>query len=369
MLSIGFGHAQNPVRKIIYTCEQNEEFFWSEFCSNFKIQGTRFACMTINNKTNEMSFVWNGEKLTTASQIWIWYIDLNSKKGNIYDYFKKLTGDDIELYFVGNGKTYGPYESLYYANKDFAYGDRVSYYLPVSMWGSPNLKARYHNNFFWFKRMGKWYRHDIDEAIYPVGLYNDRWFTESNPIYTSRNGKHIAKFTEEYRLLNFDGTDYILDVDLDIKMDEHQPEIYVTDSGICMGFYLAEKYFIIKDGKLQYFKGGYDDVFFNPETEELENTRKKFESTKTNFIKQQFQVYDKKVSENAGNYMNLPVMSFSDNSNKHYFNADWNYDYIMIDDKKIKSEVPIEAFYDESNNAFGWVTIEGRSLVLDSYTL
>ena len=363
--------SQTPIRKVLYTCKPNEEFFMSEFCSNMKIDGTKFACVLKNNKTNKMSLVWNSEIVDHAWQIYAWYIDLNSKDGNVYECLDSISIDKYEYYIVTDGKKHGPYENLYFADWGL-YGIMLSDSNPVTRWGHPNLKIKYANNSFYFQRMGKWYRHDVDGSIYPVDL-KDNEFVEYDPTFKSKNGLHIARFSNDYRLLSFDGTSFILDVDLDKgKNIGDNMNCFVSNSGVCVVSNYQIGDFMVKNGKIEYFDYFKDHKYFEPATESIVQRyaieRKARPTVKEEhtivFSEGQFKVYNKDLPEQW-----LPRMQIYDSSQKHLFIADFNYDYIMIDEKKIKSVVPIKAFYDETNNAFGWVTIEGKSLVLYSYKL
>lgn len=354
-------YAQNPIRNILYTCAPDEDFFRSEFCSNIKIDSTKFACLLKNNKTNEMSFVWNGEKLDNADVIWVWYVDLNSKKGNVYECWKEISENEYEGFIVTGGNRFGPYENLYFADKGL-YGIMLSDSKPVTRWGNPNLKIRYASNLFYYKKRKDkwWYRHDVDGSIYPIWIEDDRFFIESNPTFKSKNGQHVAKFSDNYRLLSFDGMNFILDVDLDKDMSaSNKMNCFVTNSGICIVSDDRIGDFIIKNGEIEYFDYSKDHKYFDPVTESIMQGEIFTKS------KGQFKVYDTEWFSDS----ELPIMEIYDSARKHLFYANYNNDYIMIDDKKIKSEVPVEAFYDDTNNAFGWVTIEGKSLVLYSYKL
>ena len=340
-------YAQNPVKKALYTCAPNEEFYQYEFTSNMKVQGTKYACMVKNTNNNKLSLVINGVRIITADDVWVYWIDLNSPFKSIYYY-----RDGEDRYLSINGTKYGPYEQIAY-NLDSA----------KNTWdGRPNYKLMYNKDLFWFKRMGKWYRHDKDGAVYECLDGRE----EIDPVYKDVNGQNKLEFTENFRLIKFNGTSFILPIDLDVENKKIDlDEICITPEGTCIATmsFLRNNWiylrFIIRNNELVFLS---ENEYYDPETGNVNTIPKNKDNTP------QFESVQRYVADRGG-WINAFSKSFQDKYNKHLFTSSFEYDYVMIDDKKIKSEVPIEAFYDESDNSFDWVTIAGKSLVLYNYKL
>lgn len=343
--------AQTPTRTVLYTCGANEEFFCYEYYSNMKVLGNKFACVTKNKDTSKRTLVVNGVPVVSALQLDVFWVDPVSKNKCIYMY----SNSEQEVYLFIDGRTYGPYEDINY--DQYA----CKYY-----WnGAPNYDIKYNRNRFYFKRMGKVFRHDNDGSIHEC-IGTSVWGAkEDNPVYRSASGKHRAEFSNNYRMLNVDGVTYVMPIDVDAET-VYLREMVVTEEGDCIiefafnaGSEWSYPYFVVANNSIQYIKDG---EYFDPSSRKV----KKYNQSATSKRPRQMESY---MRWKDGSWVNAVDISLQDKSNRHFFTANWNYDYVMIDDKKIKTSTPINAFYDSSNNAFGWVTIEGRQLVLYSYKL
>lgn len=63
------------------------------------------------------------------------------------------------------------------------------------------------------------------------------------------------------------------------------------------------------------------------------------------------------------------VYEIIDPSERHYFISNINYPYVMIDNQKFGKECAIYAWYDKTENAFCWITLEGNQLVSYCYKI
>lgn len=346
-------YGQTPIRTVLYTCGPNDDFYCYEFYSNMKTSGNKFACVTKNRNTSKLTFVLNGESVVTAKDLEIYWIDLNSKNKCIYMYSDNAN----EEYLVIDGHKYGPYEDTGYSQH------ACKFYWD----GTPNLELLLNKESFTFKRMGKFYRHDNDGSIYECqgqSVWNAK---EENPIYTSPNAQHRAQFTMDYRLLTIDGDSYVMPIDLDADPKTiGLRNFYITDDGTCIvrfeynnGSKWVYPYLVIKDRNVEPInEGEYFDLATN-------SVRTKGSDMPT---RQPTQL-ESMMKWKDGSWINGIDISLRDKTNRHFFTANWNYDYVMIDDKKFGKSAPINAFYDPATDAFGWVAIEGRNLVLYAYKL
>lgn len=347
------GMGQSPLRKVIYTFDINEELYAHEYLSNMKIAGNKFACVVRNKVNSKLSFILNGATLVTAKKLEIHWVDPYSRNNCIYSY----ADNNSQEYIVIDGNKYGPFEEIAYIQ-----------HANMNNWdGTPNLDLRYNKNTFKFKRMGKVYRHDNDGSIYECDGDNPWGATErSNPTYHSRDGLHKAQFSMNYHLLTVDGIPYVLPVDVDAR-NINVGEIAVTDYGTVVasmnyhdGTEWVYKSFVIGNNSLELIKS---NEYFEPETGTI--VRKSDNQTPS---RPQLSGFDEWRDEN-GNWIYKINYSLQDKTNRHFFTANWAYKYVMIDDKKFGHTTPFYAFYDDTNDAFGWVSVEGRQLVLYTYRL
>lgn len=345
--------AQNPSKTVLYTCGTNEEFFCYEYYSNMKVVGNKFACITKNKLTSKLSLILNSVTVVSAKQLDVFWIDLTSKSKCIYAY----SNADNEDYLYIEGQTYGPYEQIKY------WKQACNYYWD----GTPNLDLMYNKNSFVFKRMGKIFRHDNDGSIYECKGESVWNASEDTPTYHSKSGLHKAQFSMNYRLLNLDGSSYVMPIDVDTdEKSINLRDFVITDDGTCIvefGFNNGDgwsyPYFIVSNNSIEYINDGeyYDPV------------SKTIKAKGTNLPARQPRQMESIMRWKDGSWINGIDISLQDKSNRHFFTANWNYNYVMVDDKKIGNSTPINAFYDAANNAFGWVTIEGKQLVLYTYKL
>ena len=341
----------NPTRTVLYTCGINDVFYCYEYYSNMKVVGNKFACITKNEKTGKLSFILNGTPIITAKNLWVYWIDLTSKSKCIYFY----SDADNENYLVIEEEKYGPYDYL-----EYNLGYACNYYRD----GTPNLQLLYGKYSFEFERMGKCFVHDNDGSIYE---YTDA--ERSNFHVKTKDGLHCARFSENYRLLTIDSTNYVMPIDVDAEAIELE-EFYITDNGDCI-IYLR---FRIRDGLWKYtnlyinrdkktVENIQDDEYFDPIARAIKTKTSKLPSGQPRQLETIARWHEDNWIENG-----IDIF-LQDKTNRHFFIANWNYDYVMVDDKKIGKHTPINAFYDSVNNSFGWVTIEGKQLVLYSYKL
>jgi len=319
-----------------------------------KVVGNKFACITKNKVNSKLSLILNGNTVISAKQLDVFWVDLTSKNKCIYSY---SNGDNEDYLFI-EGHNFGPYEQIAY------YQNACNYYWD----GTPNLNLMFNKYSFKFQRMGKVYRHDNDGSIYEChGNFPWGAASEDNPIYHSQSGSHKAEFSMNYRLLTVDGTPYVMPIDVDADEETiNLRDFIITDDGTCIvefGFNNGSKwvypYFVVSNNSIEYIKDGeyYDPV------------SKSIKAKGPNLPARQPIQMESILRWKDGSLINGIDISLQDKSNRHFFTANWNYDYVMIDEKKLGKSTPINAFYDSVNDAFGWVVIEGRQLVLYSYEL
>lgn len=352
--------AQSATRTVLYTLGPNETLSWNEYVSNMRINNNKFAFMIENNAANTYSLVVNGEKLVTAPQIWAYWVNPDSKDKCIYGY----SNANKDEYLVIDGHKYGPYEEAVYNMRASEYN-----------WdGTPNLNYQHNRNSFIFKRMGNYYRHDNDGTIIPRSgddYYSTGLQNEEEPTFSSYTGRYKAFFSKKFRLVEFDGNSYVLPIPMDVQDDKvYIRRCIVTENGECIisiYYYLEskggfDKDFAIHDNKMEAIgeKEYYDLDAHAVLSTEIHKDRSRPMDQFCSAMR-----WDDEKNE-YGNGLDIVLQ---DKTKRHTFTAKWDYDYVMVDDRKMGKSAPFNAFYDEVNNAFGWVSLEGKQLVLYSYRL
>lgn len=305
-------------RTVLYTMEPNEQFYYNEYSSNMKIAGNKFAAVTFNPQTKKMTLVINGKKIKTAGDVWASIINLDTNE-LMYSYNQ---GDE---YFVNvNGTVEGPYE-----------------WVSMDSYGSPYR--------YTFSRMGRVYRHDDNGAVYEASDMN---------TWSSHNGRHKLVFSNDYQRISLDGRTLTLPIKLD-PSDPGIETVLITDDGVALLWLYDDDNSvgcIIDSDSL-------DMVDYEEFAHRFSNLIKRYNLSlfKNGFDRETFE----------GNEFTGEDLTFSiPNQDKtHWFTSAWNYDYVMVDNKKIPCAPPVCAFYDKNANCFAWATQEGRNIVLYTYQL
>lgn len=315
-------------RTVLYSLGPNEEINNNEFFSNAKVSGNKFMLITYNPVTKKSTLVVNGTKLETADDIFVFYADLD-KPGDIA---YRVENND-KYYYNYKGEKNGPYDELSYA------------FYPMY-------------NLYKFKRMGNWFRHDSDGSIYRMESEDQ----ETDPVYKSMNGRHSVSFQNNLSSFTLDGVKYNNFAPLRFQNSEIFDVVLDNDgSGFLRIFYEVDGEgevvnAIIRNGK----------CIFAEEEDFWEYCNRYANSDPAPFGKDAEDCEDYKANDEWKIGLDIALQ---DKSKKHLFVSNWRYNYVMIDDKIINCEPPIRAFYDEANNSFGWICLEGRDLVLYSYSL
>lgn len=330
-----------PIKKVLLTLKPNEEILWGEYMSNVKLSGYKFICILNNKVSNKQTLVWNGERKVIADWINISYVDVNDYSKCIFIYKK---GGMQYLQF--EKETFGPYESVWIND---------CYPMMASSFRCSN--PIYINRCeFYFEQMGEKYIHDNDGTIYKK--------TDGKYDFVSPDRNHHAKLTKDKRVIVIDGTKYVLPIPVDGEVGEDLPDVCLFNDGSC--------YFTQWCREGNWTKLCY---YITPSELFVIDTKNDYLDLDTHTIKPKSMLpeycapfgkipmgYDKV----KGNYLRYEF-SLQDKSKKHFFNAKWDYNYVLVDGIKYGRHCPIDAFYDEDSNSFGWTVIENNQIML--YTL
>lgn len=339
----GRSTGSNPSRTVLYTLPQGEEFYMCEYYSNMKVSGNKFACMTYNPSTKKYSLVVNGQRIAGGEWVDAWWLDVENPSKCVYTVI-----NNKEYTLTIDGQKFGPFEGLDY----WKHGAKYLYD------GTPNYSLEHDRFRFIFTRMGRRFMHDADGTTYMI---------PENTLpttYTSHNGRYKAVFSDGYKNVDFDGKSYYLPL---TGTGVAGLNVTVTDDGAAI-IEIADnnwywKYYAIAKGNLRGYDG--DKEYFDLSSNAV---RSKSTSGHQNEPRQ-MEGNNLRWNDQTSKLDNGFIISLNDSSGRHMFMSDWKYDYVMIDDKRFGDCAPINAFYDASANAFGWVTVEGRQLVLNTYRL
>lgn len=329
--------ADEPERKVFFQLRENEEINYSEITVDFNLSQQNFACILIDTLTQEQIFVWNGERKIKASYVYCDYVDLMDYDKCIFRY---RTNEGIFLKM--EAETYGPYEDVFYIS-DF-YDAYYTRYNPSFF-----LKGN-----FYFKQMNQWFRHGMDDRISVC----DSGTWESDSIFNAPNGKYEGKISVDKQKVYIGNVEYIIPYQADSFLYASSPELYVFENGTGLFVqrcstpsnpYGEDFLFLLKDKKAYRLKSNEG---FNFEKQAIVPIEKNdFDYTLNPF------------------YMYSSEKVVFDKSRKHLLMNNWEYPYVMIDNRKYGTESALEVWYDEGENAFKWIAWEGRDLALYTYKL
>ena len=98
-----------PTKKVLVSLKPNERLRLGEYTSNFYADSYNFMCLLYDSETGKKTIIYNGIRKITANDIYIYYIDLDDFNKSIYEY----TTDNGKYISIEN-EIYGPYEEIKY---------------------------------------------------------------------------------------------------------------------------------------------------------------------------------------------------------------------------------------------------------------
>lgn len=343
-----------PTKKVLVSLKPNERLRLGEYTSNFYADSYNFMCLLYDSETGKKTIIYNGIRKITANDIYIYYIDLDDFNKSIYEY----TTDNGKYISIEN-EIYGPYEEIEY-DADCC---------QKTIYGYTNT-TYFNRHEFSFTQMGEEFIHDNDGTIYKKGSFKSH--------YMSPNKMHECVVDISRRMVTIDNINYVLPIPVDVELGDHNPEICLFDDGTCyykhsfkndyeytgvttLGFYITPSEVKAIDTDVE---------FFDLDTHEI-----KAHSNIDNYNEfadpHKFRYYlpEEVYSSEKGYWIFGYEFSLQDESKKHSFFAKWDYDYILIDGKKYNYHCPVDAFYDNKSNSFKWVSFENNQIVMYNYSL
>jgi hypothetical protein len=403
---------QTPKREVVFTLNANEVIYENEYTLFQTLNQNRFACMTWNTITNEYTFVFNGEKIKIApedgnyySYTWhLYYVNPDETKGYVFTY-----EENGEWYVNCRGvvdggfdeirceHTYSYENDLCISEKDYDY----LYKLADRWYASKNGKNKKINFIETIYKGGRRYisvngstvsgpyeygdiqGYALTESGKYAYFYGDHgrsyinvngrtvdepyhwWHSSRSNLTLTESGKYAYFYGDNgERYLNVNGSIvggpyeyYIIIENLTLTESgkyaysyEDNDKCYVNVNGTTIGgpYTYVSGIILAEDGKYSY--RFYKD-------------RKCY--TNTNGV----------VTEERDNQF-LSSQDYRDHAldlttkdGEHSFYSSYEYEFVVIDGRPHGKSPAIEAWYDESKNAFIWNAVEGLELVVYEYTL
>lgn len=301
---------------VLYTFEPGEELYYNEYSSNMKSVNNKFVTVT-KNANNQKNIIINGKKEITADDVDVSYINF-SNNNKIYFYKK-----DGSWYANINGQKEGPFD-------DFFVPDN-----------------RMPKRFVCVINDSR-YMHDSDGKRYPIP--EGEWDME-NPVYTSFSGNHSITLRPDLNIIIFDNQEFMLPIPKQAQ-DTDFLDVYVSDRGYAT---FGVRYKINGDEE-------YDDYKLTKE-----GKFKKLDEDDT------IALWNEEATAHGLGYPDFNVawgdinIELTDPNEMHEFTSNWDDDFVVVDNKEFNCTPPFQAFYDDKEDAFAWVSLEGNKLILYSY--
>ncbi|GHT37907.1 hypothetical protein FACS189435_3940 [Bacteroidia bacterium] len=122
-----------PARTVLFKLGDNEEIYVGEYFLEQLQNQNRFACVVLDTITDNLSFIFNGKRITSGpgtGNYWgnsggwvgrgceVYYIDLSEDNGYIVHYREKVAGSDEKYihYINYKGVVSGPFDAFEYKN-------------------------------------------------------------------------------------------------------------------------------------------------------------------------------------------------------------------------------------------------------------
>jgi hypothetical protein len=352
MLAGGAGAqtAENPKRTVLFTLGANEVIHYSEYLMCLSPNGYKFAAIIENKQTHEFTFVFNGKRIAKG--------DGMDNEGN-HHYWSPF-----DVFYLNPEKDDGYGYGLEVAGRYFTWlGNRLFPDVTGRVW---DFSIRSNSRFaFRYEENDRWHA-NIDGKIFgPYGYVGD--------VAITGNGRFAFSYKENDKwYANIDGKSF--------GPYGNIGDVAITDNGRFAFSYSDNdhyKWYVNIDGKIFGTYGYVGDVAITDNG--------KFACAYRENDKWNYNVNGEKVSEydyrialaeitgkepsfdfNNSIYLgNRSEIELSDG--RHIFYSNPEYDYAVIDGRKVGKSPAIHAYHDKKKNAFVWNAIEGKELVVYEY--
>ncbi|MDE7412922.1 MAG: hypothetical protein K2N05_03905 [Muribaculaceae bacterium] len=333
-------------KRKLYTFGEGERMYDNEYLSSRKFGSGNW--MMITQSPSGWKLIKNGKAIVSDAE----WIDLfgYDAASNTAVYCYRNNAD--EIYAHVDGSDLGPFTKLwnFYGNLE-----------------NPMKVA------FMYNKMGMWFYRDYNGKSYNLGDVENPDNGDSRIIYTSLNGLHTLRFSSDKKSITVDGRRIEL-----IPASNNSPyirEVYVYNNG---DWYV--------EGSLQNNEGYWTEIkkgSVNGKIKDLTGTDSAVhpqkgimgyeEATNTDAMKKNRQLWYRPFGRNWNEKEEkLEVKTqflINGRTTDDEFISNWQYDYVMINNKKVGTAAALDAWYDPTMNAFVWITIDGDDLVENAYKL
>jgi hypothetical protein len=370
------------VKTPLLRLNKNEIPGWSEYHFQMKSDGLKYAILALDTITDSSTFIWNGRRIYSDPRLWICDLDLDNLNNCVYIY-----GARGNRYLIMDGKKIGPYDKISvqtrYPKVRGSSDGGFPYYGGIS----------YTNTHYFLRNEYSYSKNDVWYTVYDDGIVGKS--NELKRIYYSHNKEHTATLSEDCRILTIDEHSYILPFDIDesLEIDEYgygAPIVCLFDDGTC---YMEFEYYqrgvklfgktktyclyvtsneIIHLKDNEYFD--FDDKQIYPIStvkQRYLNQYSKDHGLNQNLVEtdwdKRYCPFWKGMTGQDG-YPNH-VFALTDKSKKHMLSFRYDLPEIYIDGKSVYSGYVLHIYYDDTSNAFCWLTFSNQTIWLHKYQL
>ncbi len=332
---------ENPQRLQLYKLRRNEILQIGECMLAFKSDGAHFVCLTSDTLLKKDYLIFDGAKRVVADEIGTGYLDPCDYDKSIFCY-----KDDGQWTFFIEGKTY----SGYYGKWASTSGGWESYNMS---WSQKEIYDVYNES---AKKWESYYRgnpYTSKYSTYTSDWYNDK-FKSDTVVSINKNYK---VFSTEFGTITYNGVKRRIISNQAFNSDWRQSICILEDGRCYVGYFQKNKdprrFIFEKNGAKELHKG----EFINFRTNEIESSN------------EDYGIFTQSVYSIKSSYMKKQLRVLQDATGRHTLETCALYNYVLVDNKEYGSESAIFIRYDEQQNEFQWIALEGKELVLYRYRL
>lgn len=350
----------NVSRKVLFSMNETECIYASEYVANLNFEDNRFACILIDTISKKRTFVWNGMRKMSAMGLEAFHVDLDDYNKCVLRYAHEGSKSYNELFL--NGKIYGPYDgwvTLLSENQSW-----VCEYKGAGMLGfdKPYRRGWVLKDYFVFNNMGFDYIYDHGEIFRVPSKYKkyekDESYTDvyaiQNDILKGRFGVQKIKMDYKDQNLIINGKVYkhytVKDTKSDNEKFESWGKLVSNGSNLVYADLPSEKVLInVSTGKIQTIKEG--------ETFDYEHFK---------IIKEpeDWDRFFERKDASIGYDVDRLAIVLQDESFSNTFMSTLKTDYVQINNQKFGEGPALSATYDKKKKSFIWTTFEKNELVM-----
>lgn len=381
IIQTSFGQNEPKLsRKVLLKLDPNETLWYNEYNFKLNLDAYKFAAITYNDKTDECTFVFNGERIAKTQNVF--YLDLSKEKG--YGFTYDLAGRtfvNIGGKVVQNANSYpvdftitktGKYAFSYYENEMWGIiidGKKMGSYSYVN-----NINITDNGKYaFSFEENGSYFVKintnisDPYEDIGNVKITNSGKYAYSfklNELWYFNNNGSISKSYQNI------GNIAINDNGKYAFIYEDNERWHINVNGKLIGSYeYAYDIGISDDGKYSFVYSEDGEYYYNINGEIASSWEDYAIMRNEHFCDRFKAIYKSENEEGILVFEGETIEEITSLDEQHFFYSDLNYEYVVIDGNQVGKSPALCAWYNKKNNSFVWNSLEGKELVVYEYKL